>query len=191
LTDSLSLVAQEVSACTLCPLSASRTNAVPGEGPPDAKVMLVGEGPGRNEDLQGRPFVGAAGKGLDSLLAEAGLKREEVFICNVVKCRPPENRRPTTEEVEACAPYLDRQIALIRPRIIVLLGDTALKRFFPDRGLAGSHGRLLSKGSFEFFSSYHPAAMIYNAQLEATIRADFRALGERVRGYSALLRPEE
>jgi len=191
LSDSLDLVAREVSACLLCPLSASRTRAVPGEGPPNARVMLIGEGPGRNEDLQGRPFVGAAGKELDSLLAEAGLMRDGVFVCNVVKCRPPDNRRPAAAEVEACAPYLDRQLALVKPRVVVLLGDTALKRFFPERGLGDSHGRLLKRGALEFFSSYHPAAIIYNASLEEVVRSDFRKLGEFVRRPSPLLGPEE
>ena len=141
--DSLSLVADQVRLCTRCPLSLTRTNAVPGEGPPDAAVVIIGEGPGRNEDLQGRPFVGAAGKQLDGLLKDAGLARDDVYITNVVKCRPPENRRPTEAEAEACHPYLERQIELLRPTVVVLLGDSALKRFLPDQTLGVAHGKAL------------------------------------------------
>ena len=155
----------------------TRTNAVPGEGPPDARVVLVGEGPGRNEDLQGRPFVGAAGKQLEGLLGDAGLSRGDVYITNVVKCRPPENRRPTAAEADACRAYLERQLMLVRPKLVVLLGDSALKRFLPDESLTNAHGRMFKRGDFAFFPTYHPAAMIYNRALEGVIRNDFRALG--------------
>jgi len=177
LDDSLSLVAEEVRACKKCPLSLTRTSAVPGEGPPDARVVLVGEGPGRNEDLEGRPFVGAAGKQLEAFLRDAGLSRGDVYITNIVKCRPPENRRPTGAEAEACHPYLERQLRLVRPKIIVLLGDTALKRFLPDESLSSAHGRTFKQGGVALFPTYHPAAMIYNRALEGVIREDFRALG--------------
>ena len=177
LDDSLSLVAEEVRGCERCPLSLTRTNAVPGEGPPDARVVLVGEGPGRNEDLQGRPFVGAAGKQLEGLLGDAGLSRGDVYITNVVKCRPPENRRPTAAEADACRAYLERQLMLVRPKLVVLLGDSALKRFLPDESLTNAHGRMFKRGDFAFFPTYHPAAMIYNRALEGVIRNDFRALG--------------
>ncbi len=174
--DSLLVVAEEVRACERCPLSQTRTNAVPGEGRPDAAVVLIGEGPGRNEDTQGRPFVGAAGKQLDALLEQAGLAREEVYITNVVKCRPPENRRPTGEESEACHPYLERQLRLIRPEVVVLLGDSALKRFLPDESLGGAHGRLHKLGDLALFPTYHPAAMIYNRDLQTVCSEDFRTL---------------
>ncbi|HEV2390642.1 MAG TPA: uracil-DNA glycosylase [Nitrososphaerales archaeon] len=180
--DSLSLVADEVRRCMKCPLSLGRVNAVPGEGPPHAAVVIVGEGPGRNEDLQGRPFVGAAGKQLDGLLKEAGLARDDVYITNVVKCRPPENRRPTEAEAQACSPYLQRQIFLLRPRIVVLLGDSALKRFLPEQTLSGAHGRLLTQGGLAFFPTYHPAAMIYNRMLEKVSVEDFRALKKVLAG---------
>lgn len=163
--------------CTKCPLSLGRTNAVPGEGPGDAAVVLVGEGPGRNEDLQGRPFVGAAGKQLEALLGQAGLRRDEVYITNVVKCRPPENRRPTGTEADACHPYLARQLSLIRPRVVVLLGDSALKRFLPEEGLGRAHGKVFTRGGLALFPTYHPAAMIYNRDLERVSGEDFRALG--------------
>ncbi len=176
-SDSLSQVADEVTSCTLCPLHLSRLHAVPGEGKPDAAVMLIGEAPGRNEDLQGRPFVGAAGKKLESLILEAGLRREDVFITNVVKCRPPENRKPTASESEACKPYLERQMSIISPRVLVLLGDTALKRFLPEESLGRAHGKIFSHGALEIFVTFHPAAMIYNHGLEDVMREDFRALG--------------
>lgn len=178
--DSLSLVSDEARACTKCPLAETRTNAVPGEGPPDAAVVIIGEGPGRNEDAQGRPFVGAAGKQLDGLLAYAGLDRKDVYITNIVKCRPPENRRPTVSEADACRPYLERQLELLRPKVVVLLGDSALKRFLPDETLVSSHGRLFKQAGFEIFPTYHPAAMIYNRALESVTREDFKALGRHL-----------
>jgi uracil-DNA glycosylase len=183
--DSLLLVSEEVRRCVKCPLSLTRTNAVPGEGPPDAAVVLIGEGPGRNEDVQGRPFVGAAGKQLDALLEDAGLSRDEVYITNVVKCRPPENRRPSGEEAEACHPYLERQLGLIRPKVVVLLGDSALKRFLPDERLGSAHGRLYRRGDLAFFPTYHPAAMIYNRALERVSSEDFRALKAALTGLGA------
>jgi uracil-DNA glycosylase family 4 len=176
--DSLEVIAAEVMKCTKCPLSQTRTLAVPGEGPSDAEVMIVGEGPGRNEDLQGRPFVGAAGRQLDSLLKEANLNRGVVFITNVVKCRPPENRRPTSSEADACQPYLERQLEILRPKVIVLLGDTALKRFLKDKGLGEVHGKLQQRqGRYSLFPTYHPAAMIYNESLKEVTKNDFRQLG--------------
>ncbi len=180
--DSLSLVSEEVRRCTRCPLSLTRTNAVPGEGPADPAVVLIGEGPGRNEDLQGRPFVGAAGKQLEGLLREAGLGRDDVYITNVVKCRPPENRRPTDAEADACDPYLKRQLQLLRPMVVVLMGDSALKRFLPGQSLGGAHGKLFTHGGFALFPTYHPAAMIYNRALENVSRDDFRALGKVLTG---------
>jgi len=153
--------------------------------------MLIGEAPGRNEDLQGRPFVGSAGTKLDSLLSAAGLQRDDVFVSNVAKCRPPENRRPTTAESDSCEPYLEREIEVLQPKLVVLLGDTALKRFFPEGELASAHGRLQKKGQSTFFSSYHPAAMIYNRELEKVIHADFRALGDILRRSSQLSLSEE
>jgi uracil-DNA glycosylase len=180
--DSLALVSDEVRRCTKCPLSLTRTCAVPGEGPADAAVLIIGEGPGRNEDLQGRPFIGAAGKQLDGLLREARLNRDDVYITNVVKCRPPENRRPTDSEAEACHPYLERQIKLLRSRVVLLLGDSALKRFLPDQRLSGAHGRLFTQGGLALFPTYHPAAMIYNRTLEKVSSEDFKELGKVLAG---------
>jgi uracil-DNA glycosylase len=182
LDDSLSVIASEVRVCAKCPLSLTRTNAVPGEGPPDAKVVIIGEGPGRNEDAQGLPFVGASGKQLDGLLKQAGLRRDDVYITNVVKCRPPENRRPTGAEADACQPFLERQLRLLRPVVVVLLGDSALKRFLPSESLASAHGRLFRLASFAFFPTYHPAAMIYNRALEGVTWDDFKELGNIIVG---------
>jgi uracil-DNA glycosylase len=187
--DSLSAVAEEVRRCTKCPLSLNRTNAVPGEGPSDAAVVIIGEGPGRNEDLMGRPFVGAAGKQLDGLLRDAGLARDDVYITNVVKCRPPENRRPTEAEAEACHPYLERQVELLHPAVVVLLGDSALKRFLPEQTLSGAHGRLFRRSGLALFPTYHPAAMIYNRALEKVSSEDFKALGKVLEGLGPESRP--
>lgn len=182
LDDSLSIVSAEVTGCAKCPLSTTRTKAVPGEGPPNAKVFVVGEGPGRNEDQQGRPFVGAAGKQLDALLEHAGLSREDAYITNVVKCRPPENRRPTGEEADACKPYLERQLRLVRPSVVVLLGDSAMKRFLPGESLGTAHGKLFNQSGLTLFATYHPAAMIYNRSLEKVIADDFEELGKMLAG---------
>jgi uracil-DNA glycosylase len=185
LDDSLALVSAEVTRCTKCPLSLTRSSAVPGEGQPDADVVVIGEGPGRNEDLQGRPFVGAAGKQLDALLKGAGLGRDQVYITNVVKCRPPENRRPTGAEADACQPYLNRQLALVRPKVVVLLGDSALKRFLPEESLGAAHGKLFRQREFSLFPTYHPAAMIYNRDLEKVTEDDFKELGRILVGLES------
>ena len=180
--DSLSRISTEVNGCTKCPLSLSRTKAVPGEGPPGTRVVIIGEGPGRNEDFEGRPFVGAAGRELERLLMDAGLKRDGVYITNVVKCRPPDNRRPTSSEADACDPFLRRQLDLIKPKVVVLLGDSALKRFLPGESLGNVHGKLLEKGRFSLFPTYHPAAMMYNRSLEIVIREDFKNLEKILAG---------
>ena len=176
--EELSQIAGEVRACRKCPLWKSRLSAVPGEGRPDAEVLVVGEAPGRNEDLEGRPFVGAAGKNLEALLAEAGLSRADVFITNVVKCRPPMNRRPSRLEVDTCHQYLTRQVKTIAPRIILLLGETALKQFLPEESLARVHGQIVVKGEESYFPTYHPASVIYNPSLRPTLLRDFRKLAE-------------
>ena len=154
----------------------SATNMVPGEGDPGADVMVVGEAPGRHEDEQGRPFVGRAGKLLDELLAEAGLRREEVFITNVFKARPPGNRDPRAAEVAHHMHWLEAQIELIRPRIVVTLGRHALKHF-SDAKIADVHGSAVAADGLTLFPLYHPAAAMYNQSLRATLFADARALG--------------
>jgi len=174
--DSLEQIAAEVRACPLCALSKSRTKAVSGEGPVNAKIMFIGEGPGFHEDRTGRPFVGAAGKFLDELLELAGLKRDEVFITNIVKCRPPANRDPRPEEIDACKPYLDRQIALIRPKVIVTLGRYSMARYLPGARISAIHGQARKVGGQWVVAMYHPAAALHQPALRRGVEDDFRKL---------------
>lgn len=166
----------QVKTCQLCRLAKTRTNAVPGEGNVRAEVMFIGEGPGYHEDRQGRPFVGAAGQFLNELLHLAGLDREGVYIANVVKCRPPNNRDPEPEEIAACAPYLERQIAYINPSIIVTLGRYSMARFFPGDRISQIHGTARLVDGRLCVAMYHPAAGLHQASLADIIRADFRKL---------------
>ncbi|MGQ9815808.1 MAG: uracil-DNA glycosylase family protein, partial [Candidatus Roseilinea sp.] len=159
--EDLNTLANAVRQCALCPLSQTRTNAVPGEGPASAEIMFVGEGPGFNEDKQGRPFVGAAGQFLNELLQIAGFKREDVYITNVVKCRPPGNRDPLPEEIQACARYLDRQIELINPKVIVTLGRFSMARWFPNEKISATHGKTKRVGGRVVVAMFHPAAALH------------------------------
>jgi len=172
----LGAVAAEVRGCTRCPLYAGRTHAVPGEGNPLSDVMLVGEGPGAREDATGRPFVGPAGQLLDELLRSIGWVRADVFIANVVKCRPPANRDPDPAEIFACAPFLDRQEAALDPAIIVTLGRHSLHRYLPDARIGTVHGRLRRAGSRFIFPMYHPAAALHQSSLRETLFNDIRGL---------------
>jgi uracil-DNA glycosylase family 4 len=181
MTDSLEQVAQEVVACTRCPLHQRRERAVPGEGPSDAKLMFIGEGPGFHEDQSGRPFVGAAGQFLEELLAGIGLSREDVFIANVVKCRPPGNRDPEQQEIDACRGYLDRQIALIDPKVIVTLGRFSMARWFPSARISRIHGQPRKVGKRLIVPMYHPAAALHRGSLRQTVVDDFKKLPEFVR----------
>lgn len=174
----LSAIADEVRVCKRCPLHLTRTKAVPGEGPSGARVMIIGEGPGSNEDREGRPFVGAAGSNLNDLLRFAGLTRESVFITNIVKCRPPGNRRPTTLESDTCHPYLRRQVEAIDPTFIVLLGDTALKHFFPDGTLASLHGRAVVPRSEDLLPHLPPSVNAVQSNSEAGDGARLRRAGQ-------------
>ncbi|QDA32174.1 uracil-DNA glycosylase [Thermococcus indicus] len=175
--------------CQKCPLGGLRTNAVPGSGSYDAKVMFVGEAPGYWEDQKGLPFVGRAGKVLDELLAEIGLTRDEVYITNIVKCRPPENRDPTEDEIKACSPYLDRQIDIIRPRVIVPLGRHSmryiLEKFgFEPEPISKIHGKTFEAhtlfGKIIIMPMYHPAAALYRPPIKEELRKDFLRLGELI-----------
>jgi uracil-DNA glycosylase len=171
----LEKTASEVRACTLCRLHEGRTWAVPGTGPLDAAVFLIGEAPGREEDARGEPFVGSAGKVLDKALAAARLPRRSAFITNVVKCRPPANRGPRADEIEACRPYLMTQIAAVRPKILVTLGSTALKALLGNGvELKDARGKTLAFGDIPLLPTYHPAAILYNRRLEPTLRSDLR-----------------
>lgn len=176
--DSLGEIAQLVRSCTDCPLHQGRTNAVPGEGSPDADIMFIGEGPGYQEDRQGRPFVGPAGQFLDELLASIGLRREQVYIANMVKCRPPQNRDPQPSEIAACSKYLDRQIELIDPDLIVTLGRFSLARFFPGETISRAHGKLRQKDGRHVYPVMHPAAGLHRQELRSVIVQDFKAIPE-------------
>jgi DNA polymerase len=156
-------------------------NLVPGEGPEDADVMVVGEAPGRLEDEQGRPFVGRAGQLLSEVLAEAGLERGDVFVTNVVKARPPGNRDPTKAEVAHWMPVLEQQLALVAPKLVVPLGRHALAHFAPAARIGEAHGRALTERGRELFPLYHPAAALRSTKLRETLLADARALGELAR----------
>ena len=169
-------IADEVARCTRCPLAAHRTRAVPGEGSPWTDVVLVGEGPGAREDATGRPFVGPAGQFLDELLGFIGWGRSDVFITNVVKCRPPGNRDPEPDEVAACAGYLDRQEAALEPSIIVTLGRHSLRRYVPGARIGAVHGRVQQSGGRWVFPMYHPAAALHQASLRDTLVRDIRGL---------------
>jgi uracil-DNA glycosylase family 4 len=175
----LEQVAQAVSVCYKCDLHYSRKKAVPGEGRPDAEIMLIGEGPGFYENEQGRPFVGAAGKFLDELLESIGLKRADVFITNIVKCRPPNNRDPRPEEIEACTrDYLERQIQAINPKVIVTLGRYSMARFLPDVKISNVHGHPIWVNSRLIVPMFHPAAALHQPSLKPTLIADFASLPE-------------
>ncbi len=175
-------IAMEVTSCTLCELHHSRKNAVPGEGPENSDIMFIGEGPGFHENEQGRPFVGAAGKFLEELLAKIGLSREEVFITNVVKCRPPGNRDPQPEEVEICTnTYLDRQIKAINPKVIVTLGRFSMNLFRPDVKISNVHGQAVQINGRLVVPMYHPAAALHQGSLRPVIENDFSLLPKLIK----------
>ncbi len=182
--DALRIVAEQVSVCEACTLHHSRKHSVPGEGPSDAKLMLIGEGPGFYENEQGRPFVGQAGKLLEDLLASIGMRREQVFITNVVKCRPPGNRDPQPDELTACAGYLDRQIEVIRPEIIVTLGRFSMAKFLPNVRISDVHGQSFTVRGQLVVPMYHPAAALHQPSLRPQLEKDFQHLPE----YIALAR---
>jgi uracil-DNA glycosylase len=169
-------VAAEVSTCTKCDLCKGRTKAVPGEGNPYVRVMFIGEGPGFHEDRQGRPFVGPAGQFLDELLASINLKRADVFITNVVKCRPPGNRDPLPAEINACNNYLERQIAALNPQVIVTLGRFSMAKFFGGEKISTIHGRARKIDGRICIAMYHPAAGLHQQSLKDTIRSDFKKI---------------
>ncbi len=176
--NTLQQIADEVRACTACRLHQSAMRAVPGEGPADAKIMFIGEAPGFHEDRQGRPFVGAAGQFLEELLGLAGLRRSDVFIANVIKHRPPDNRDPQPDEIAACSQFLDRQIAALNPLVIVTLGRFSMARWFPGEKISRIHGQPRWIGGRMIIPMMHPAAALHQPQYRAMIEADFRRLPE-------------
>jgi uracil-DNA glycosylase family 4 len=174
--NSLEELADQVKTCKDCSLCQTRTFTVPGEGPDCAELMFIGEGPGYNEDQLGRPFVGSAGKFLESLLTLIGLNRQEVFITNVVKCRPPANRDPLPAEVDACNKYLFRQIELVNPKLIITLGRFSLAQFFPGDSISRVRGRVREKYGRHIYPVMHPAAALHRKEYRAAIIEDFKAI---------------
>jgi len=185
----LDAVAAEVVVCTKCPLWKTRKNAVPGEGNSESPVMFIGEAPGQSEDFEGKPFVGAAGKFLETLLSEIGLSRNDVFICNIVKCRPPRNREPMPNEIQTCTPYLERQIKIIKPKFIVTLGNYSTAYIFskanlPFSGITRARGKFYESSILDMqiaiFPTFHPAAALYSAKYREQIAKDFQLLRDEL-----------
>jgi len=189
-TRELEKLNRQIASCRECQLGQMRGNAVPGEGPADATIMFIGEAPGFHEDRQGRPFVGAAGKFLDQLLASIDLERSDVFIANVIKCRPPGNRDPQPEERAACRPYLDRQIELIRPRMIVTLGRFSMARYFPGATISRIHGHEKVSGGVIYYPMFHPAAALHQPRWRPMIEEDMRRIPLLLEKLKAIA-PEE
>jgi DNA polymerase len=185
--ETLDRIAREASVCTKCALHESRKKAVTGEGPADAEIMFIGEGPGFHENEQGRPFVGASGKFLDQLLEQAGLERSDVFIANVVKCRPPANRDPQPDELAACSEYLTAQIESINPSIIVTLGRISMGTFFPGAKITSIHGQMSSVDGRFVIPMYHPAAALHQPALRPAMMTDFAKLPEQLNEARAAL----
>lgn len=185
----LDVVASEVIVCTKCPLWKSRKNAVPGEGNTTSQIMLIGEAPGTSEDVKGEPFVGMAGKFLDELLSQAGRSREQVFITNVVKCRPPRNRQPKPLEIDTCTPYLNRQLLIIRPEFIVTLGSRSTsyafsKAMLPFNNITQARGRAYKTTilglELTVFPTFHPASALYNPEYKKILEHDFQLLRKKL-----------
>jgi DNA polymerase len=187
--DSLEQIAAEVRACQRCPLGKGRTHAVPGEGPADARVMFIGEGPGFHEDQQGRPFVGASGQYLEELLASIGYHRRQVYIANVIKCRPPANRDPEPAELAACRGYLDRQLELIKPWVIVTLGRFSMDRYFPGQSISRIHGRPKRVGDLFYLPMFHPAAALRNPDWRREMAKDIQRIPEMLKELEAAKAP--
>jgi len=162
----------QIRACTRCQLSRSRSRAVPGEGPEHASLMFIGEAPGFHEDKTGRPFVGAAGQFLEELLASIDMTRQQVYIANVIKCRPPGNREPAPIEIQTCEPYLDRQIELIKPAVVVTLGRFSMARYFPGAKISAIHGQPRKLDGVLYYPMFHPAAALHQPKLRATVQED-------------------
>ncbi len=194
-TIALRELSANIATCPKCELSQTRTNAVPGEGDPNADMVFIGEGPGFYEDQQARPFVGPSGKFLDELLASIGLKRQDVYICNVVKCRPPGNRDPLPDEISACSPWLEQQLEIIQPKVIVTLGRFSMSRYFPGQSIGRIHGQPKEIDGLLIVPMYHPAAALHQGSLRRTIQEDFAKLPglveERLKQASAPPREPE
>ena len=179
--ESLEKIANEIIGCPLCKLSRSRKNAVPGEGQVSARIIFVGEAPGKSEDEKGKPFVGAAGRILNIAMEKAGIKRSEVFITNAVKCRPPDNRVPEADELASCRPYLERQIFRISPKVICILGSTAYSSILGGKSITADRGKIIKRNGQKYFLTVHPAAAIYNKSLRATLENDLFKLSKEIK----------
>ena len=177
----LELIQQNVKISKKCNLCSTRKNAVPGEGNVNADIVFIGEAPGKNEDLHGRPFVGAAGKKLDAALENSGLARNDVYITNIVKCKPPKNRIPNYEEKTMCSNYLEHELSIINPKIICLLGNTAFNTILEGNEISKNHGKLIYKEKRTYFVTFHPAAIIYNQKLEKVFKNDIKKLVKTLR----------
>ncbi|MCL2679218.1 MAG: uracil-DNA glycosylase [Dehalococcoidia bacterium] len=175
-----------ICACRKCEIFRTRTRAVPGEGPENAEIMFIGEAPGWHEDQQGRPFVGSAGQFLDALLKSIGLSRQQVYITNVIKTRPPDNRDPLPQEIANCRPWLDRQLEIIKPKMIVTLGRFSLGQFMPGSAISKIHGTAVKKDGVLYFPMYHPAAALHQGSLRGVIQSDML----KIPGLLAGLRKE-
>jgi len=173
---SLTELNAEIERCKICELAKHRTRVVPGDGPENARLLFIGEAPGWHEDQSGKPFVGAAGQYLDQLIGLIGYKRNQVYICNVIKCRPPENRDPMPGEILACSKWLERQLDLIKPRVIVTLGRYSMSKYFPGESISKVHGRAKRIGNVIYFAMYHPAAALHQGNLRKVIEADMLKL---------------
>jgi len=169
----LQIIRTKIEKCTLCQIHSLRNKTVPGEGNGEPEIMFIGEAPGKNEDLQGKPFVGAAGKILDQLLSSINLSRNEVFITNLIKCRPPNNRDPIDQEIYNCANFLNEQIELLKPKMIVTLGRYSFSRFFPDKFISQDRGKLFKWKNVFIYPVYHPAAALRNSSIKIKLEQDF------------------
>jgi len=175
-------VLESIRTCEKCPLRRGCTQTVPGEGDPHARLMFIGEGPGAEEDRLGRPFVGASGQLLDKMIAAIGMTRDQVYIANIVKCRPPQNRQPAPEEAAACLPYLRAQTGLVRPEVIVLLGATAARyTISPDIRITRDRGRWIEKKGVWMMPTYHPSALLRDPSLKRAAWADFQAVRDKLK----------
>jgi len=185
----LTEVYRQIASCQDCELAKHRNKVVPGEGPEDADLLFIGEAPGWNEDQQGRPFVGAAGGFLDQLLASIGLRREQVYIANVIKCRPPQNRDPLPDEIQACSKWLDHQVEIIQPRVIVTLGRYSLDKYFPGESIGKIHGKPRKQNDIIYYPMYHPAAALHQGSLRKIIQEDMLRIPQILTQWERM--PEE
>jgi uracil-DNA glycosylase family 4 len=172
----LTELCQQIALCHKCDIARLRTNVVPGEGAENAEIMFIGEAPGWHEDQQGRPFVGQAGQFLDQLLLSINLKRPQVYIANVIKCRPPENRDPLPTEIQNCAPWLESQINIIKPKMIVTLGRYSMAKYFPGKSISKIHGTAVRRDGIIYYAMYHPAAALHQGSLRQDIEADMQKI---------------